>query len=850
MKTVRSTRRRDSNDLIDLNGEWSFKLGDGRWRSIIVPSAWETSQRDKVTEGPARYRRVFHLEDTTGAWLLEADAISFAATVRVNGQFAGEHTGMWSRFQLNVTPFVKAGQNEIEIEVWKPGQTRYKLRESLAGFLPDVCNTFGGIWQGIRLRRLRSPDFSHLRITSDASGGLHVAGAITDLPAAAPLRVTVQCDKEAWPVEVDAQGRFALQAQSSAYATWSPTQPKLHQLTIALLSAQGEPIAQARRRIGFRDIAAAGNRTLLNGDPIHLRGALDWGWDEKRLRPTPPRNEVIATFNQARALGFNLFKLCLFVPDETLFDVADEMGMLLWLELPLWLPKVTPALRELARREYDAILQRAHHHPSIVIVSLGCEMNADVDAQLLGELGAISRRWLPNALRTDNSGSSEAYGGAVEAGGDFHDYHFYTDPHFFQPLIEHFQRPCLPDKPWIFGEFCDADTQRNWVATRKHKPFWLNEPITFEREELDAARDHEQLLRAAGVRDGAQAITEIGKRQADVIRKFILEQTRSNFATGGYVVTSWRDTPIATSSLVDATGACKVDVEMWQQFNADRVLLLDRERRRAWTHGGDRPIHRDPFTWFDDEPMELHLALANGSAALDEATLTWQIRLADAVLLHEVQRVSANAGAVRELSTTSLAPEKMAGQPPLPIHVEARLTQAGAQHTRNAWTLWRLPRASLDDLEIHDALDNRLLREVSRGRQAFVWLQGDTPFTKSMPFWREAIHVFTPAFARLAGMGSLPHADLRFFGVASDFAIDVAQLKRVLAGWQPRITHLWRRFDARRMVWHEYAVALRIGAGRLTVSSLRFAGGLGHQPSTLNANPMGAWLLYRLASSR
>jgi hypothetical protein len=87
---------------------------------------------------------------------------------------------------------------------------------------------------------------------------------------------------------------------------------------------------------------------------------------------------------------------------------------------------------------------------------------------------------------------------------------------------------------------------------------------------------------------------------------------------------------------------------------------------------------------------------------------------------------------------------------------------------------------------------------------------------------------------------------LRFFGVATDLAIDIAALTKHLTEHKPRIRPLWRRFDARRLVWHDYVVELRIGKGRLIVSTLRFAGGLGHQPATLDTNPMGAWLLRRL----
>ena len=118
----------DLSDAIDLNGAWQFKLADGRWRSIDVPSAWEASHRNKVTEGPAIYRRAFHLDHTEGWLLLEADAISFAAIVRVNGQPAGEHTGMWSRFQVDITPFARVAwpRDAPTVSVSNRSKTRSK----------------------------------------------------------------------------------------------------------------------------------------------------------------------------------------------------------------------------------------------------------------------------------------------------------------------------------------------------------------------------------------------------------------------------------------------------------------------------------------------------------------------------------------------------------------------------------------------------------------------------------------------------------------------------------------------------------------------------------------------------
>jgi hypothetical protein len=607
---------------LSLDGEWSFRLAHGPEQLIPVPTAWEARSPDKLTDGPAVYRRTFSLpDDWRGAPIvLEARAISFYAAVRVNGQLAGQHLGMWSPFQIEITPFVRPGENEIEIEVWKPG-ARFPVRESLAGFLPDVCATFGGIWQSIGLRAFARAAFCDVRVRM-GYGSVDVWGSVAEFLDGGRAR---QVKIELWDGQerrLDSQSvpfRESAFSLSLAAPDVQPWPSALYSVRLSLM--EGETVvAQLTRPVSFRRVTARGDGALLNDRPIHFRGVLDWGWNPERIAPTFTREELLDNFAKARALGFNLVKLCLFVPDETFFDVADETGMMLWLELPLWLPRLTPEARALVAQEYDSLFRRLHHHPSIVLLSLGCEMNSEADAKFLRELAESARDWFPNILHCDNSGSAEAYGGVLTDLSDFYDYHFYTDPHFFASLVDHFHREYRPRKPWIYGEFCDADTLRDF-AQLDSLPWWLTDNVTLDRDEHTWMREHPARLRAANITDGGAALTRIARQQATAVRKFIIETVRARHAAGGYVVTGWTDTPITTSGVVDDRRGLKFNPDEWRLFNADRVLLIDRERRRQWI-GGDRPARRDPFSWWQGERAEIHVLLSNGSSPTRPAR--WQ----------------------------------------------------------------------------------------------------------------------------------------------------------------------------------------------------------------------------------
>ncbi len=747
--------------VVSLDGPWRFRLAGHPEQDIQVPGAWEDSIDDWLTDGPARYTRAVTLPAGARRYVFEADAVSFACELFVNGVKAGEHRGMWTRFAIDITPFVHPGGGRsdlIELRVWKPGE-RYPLRECMAGFLPDVANTFGGIWQPCRIRCQGDA------LQEDQTTGRPDEGSA----------------QRAWP-------RLRVQRD----ALW------------------------------------------LDGAPAHLRGVLDWGWQRDRMCPTPSRDAVRAAFERYRELGFNLVKLCLHVPDDALFDVADAQDMLLWLELPLWLPVLTHESRALILSESEGILRRLSQRRSIVLLSLGCELDHTVDAALLADLRALAERWMPHVLLIGNSGSGEAYGG-LDIQSDVNDYHFYCDPPFFQPLLDHFAR-AYRRRPWVFGEYCDADTLRDFRALTP-EPRWLRGPTTCQRDELRQTQDYATRLAAAGVTDGGAALTRLAREQALLTRKQMIEITRRNFPSGGYVITHARDNPLTASGLLDDAGEHKFDPHSFARFNADRVLLIDRPRRRVWRHGGDRPAPLDPTVFWVDEVAELRLLLSNGGPAVLNAHA--RISLGGEPLAQWLHP-ALNAASVSELGVLTLQP--VTHDRPMERVLSATL-RADACASDNAWPLLWIPRVTLSEAYA-SALDANLVQRAAAGEHMTVWLREPDPaFCAACPFVREAIHVLD--WDPLHGVDIRPY----LASIATDFALDMMRLAAVLGAPAAAVTPLWRRFDARAMTWLSYVARVAIGAGSVTLSTLRHAGGLGAQPDGLAENPLGSWLLTRLGAA-
>ncbi len=524
-----------------------------------------------------------------------------------------------------MTQVVRPGEpNQLEVRVIQPGRAddRFPYHDVLVGFLPYVFDNFGGIWQDVTLVAQRAPAFADVQVAPQIDGAVVVRATARGQVSAEILDPDGQTVASA--VTDDAS---EIRLKVAQPRPWSPRAPNLYTLRLTLDGG-----AQTTRRFGFRDLRAEGDQVRLNGEPFHLRGVLSWGWDPQTLAPSPSDAAVRDEFRRVRELGFNMVKLCLFVPTENVFRIADEEGMLLWLELPLWLPHLTDHLRDQARVEYADIMAQVNHHPSVVVYSLGCELGSDMaDAALLDALNGTVRGASCGALVCDNSGSGEAYHGLNFDYADFNDYHFYADMHDFVPLLDLFRRDWRPPRPLIFGEFCDCDDYRDPAALLEdgQRPRWrdylgvegnLRRWAYLEQEARMAAND-------PPVSDAELAV--LARKQSLLVRKTILERTRLRRDIGGYVVTGLRDTPGGTSGIFDDSGRSKYPAAAFRGFNDDAVLLLESGRARRWVHGGDRPDPIDLFNYSGGAHVSLRAVFANSGATLHNARFKWQLTAPD-----------------------------------------------------------------------------------------------------------------------------------------------------------------------------------------------------------------------------
>ncbi len=115
--------------------------------------------------------------------------------------------------------------------------------------------------------------------------------------------------------------------------TWSPEQPHLYDVRLELL-IDGQHRDVVNSRCAFRDIEVRGDQLFAERQAFAGAGILNWGYAPPDVCPSRDPEFWKQEIALLRSYGFNLMKFCLWVPPRGYLELADEMGVLTWMEYP------------------------------------------------------------------------------------------------------------------------------------------------------------------------------------------------------------------------------------------------------------------------------------------------------------------------------------------------------------------------------------------------------------------------------------------------------------------------------------------------------------------------------------
>ena len=373
-----------------LSGTWQFRYSpDSKWDKIQVPGEPAMQGYAIEHDKPFTYRKSFTVPvDYAGKHtILRFDGVYSHARLFVNGTFVREHHGGFTRWETDVTPFVRPGKkNEIRLEVtdrlddisYASGYAHHPiggiLRDVTLFALPETC--LYDFYAETHLDAAYEDAVLKIGYSSPVAGGAEVAYTLTE-----PSGRHYLLAQSRFPLE---EGGNMNELPVKNPLKWDAEHPNLYTLTVTL-SKDGKEIGRFDRRIGFRDVKIEKDRMLVNGMPVKLRGACRHDIHPTLGRTTTAELDSLDVILFKRS-NMNFVRTSHYPPTERFLEYCDRYGIYVESETAVcfvdtyrqknYAPGKTQDSAEFTPRylsQCREMVKSFRSHPSILFWSIGNE---------------------------------------------------------------------------------------------------------------------------------------------------------------------------------------------------------------------------------------------------------------------------------------------------------------------------------------------------------------------------------------------------------------------------------------------------------------------------------------------
>jgi len=627
-----------------LNGIWKFKVdpqGIGlkeKWylpgrlkdyEGIVVPYCWQ-AQFPKLREysGWAWYQREFSMpERLKGRRIfLNVGAVNYFPEIWVNGRYVGRFDGGYVPVKVEISKYLKYGdENLLTLRVYYPDDLG--LMEVPHGKQTWYCRV-GGIWQDVWLEATSKAYIEDVFVIPYLKGGVaSFKIALSGIDSLTRYEVNARLTSpkgEDFSKSAEVKGNeITLTLRVGEPIPWSPDSPRLYEAKVTL-SSEGRPIDTLALRLGFREVKAKGRKLYLNGEPLYIKGVLVQGFYPDTVYTPPSEEWIREEIRAAKDMGFNLLRLHVKLPCPRYLELADEMGILVWEELP-HVDVFTSKAERLLEETLKAMVLRDRNHPSLIIwgiVNEGWGVNpADERGRnWLIKAYRLIRKLDPTRLIVDNSPCE----GNFHVITDLADYHKYVSIPGGEEKWKEFLTSLSNDPSWTFGpkslrkgdepalvsEFgtWGLPSLNNLFKGGK-RPWWFSSSWNSNTPEGVEIRFKKYRLNE--IWEDLEELTKATRRHQLESLKYMVEEIRKRTGITGYIVTQLYDLYWECNGLLNFYREAKLPVKELVKLNGDLLIVAE--------------VGRGPNLWCGREFSTTLYLTALWAVKLGEAKLVWEL---------------------------------------------------------------------------------------------------------------------------------------------------------------------------------------------------------------------------------
>jgi beta-glucuronidase len=370
--------------------EYGFENGE----RLDVPGDWNT-QDDRLLfyEGAVWYKRNFDYDLKKSQRLfVYFGAANYFSIAYLNGKELGRHYGGFTPFNYEITDIVKPEGNTLVVMV---DNTRNP--DGIPTLMYDWWN-YGGLTRRVDLIEEPATFIRDYKVQLKKDSHSQIAGWIELDGANKAQDFTISIPEagifHAGRTNDDGRADFEFEADLEL---WSPEDPKLY--TVELTSETDS----IKDTIGFRSVQVKGRDILLNGKPIFLRGISIHEEAPFRTGRAFSEEDARTLLGWAKEMGCNFVRLAHYPHNENMVRVADEIGLLVWSEIPLYwaIDWKNPVVEQRAQQMLTQMIARDKNRAAVILWSVANETRlSDARLEFLRNLVDLARKEDPTRLIT------------------------------------------------------------------------------------------------------------------------------------------------------------------------------------------------------------------------------------------------------------------------------------------------------------------------------------------------------------------------------------------------------------------------------------------------------------------
>ncbi len=691
--------------------------------------------------GPAWYQKTFQVPP---GWkgkeiLVFLERVLWESRAWIDGRRAGPPLDSFAAPHLHNLGMLEPGKHTLTLRI--DNRMIHHLGLMSHSYGPQTQSRWNGVVGRIELRALPPLRFGLVRVfparkggnwslsveaslTGKAPGGVEAAFRVVDPESG----LTLGEGRRPWKKGEDrVRETFEI---TSTVIPWSEFTPRLYEARLELL--QGKKVLDRRTlSFGFREVSHQGNRLLLNGVPVFMRGNLDCIHFPLTGYPSTKKEDWLRIFSLYKEHGLNHVRFHSWCPPEAAFDAADEMGIYIQASVGIWINegrkeglgpgKGEKSVDDFAKAEMRRIVDTYGNHPSFLFLVIGNELghsNFKVTGRWIRDVEAYDPRRLYAASTART----------ITPYCEFNATHVVPGIGWVRQHIENgtawdYESKYSKTKvPIIAHEIGQWPVYPDWDLCEKFTGVLRNTRLEKMRE----------AARAAGIFGQQADFTRASGALNRLLYKDEIESFLRTPSCRGFQLLS----------MEDFQGQGEAYVGWLDMFWDSKGIVLP-QRFRGYCAPRVALAKIPKYTWKGGETFSFQVLVRNdGPSDLEKTAVDWLIRDPQKRVLKKGRVTGGKAarGAVVEVGEVKFPwKEVFPGKTPRRLQLVLRLRGKPEQNTYPLWVYPDvLPPADFRNVLRADKLDAGTLRALEGGARVFLDAHrlGDPDFNRKLAAWR------------------------------------------------------------------------------------------------------------------